>query len=145
MDYLIHLAIIFCIYAILALSLNLIVGYTGLVSVTHAAFFGIGAYVTAILESTLKWNFFPSLLVGIVVTMVFATIIGYVLSKFSGDFYVLGSVGLNIIVFTVTLNWQDLTGGPLGIHAIPKPQIFGLDFYNNALFLALSAIMLVVV
>ena len=58
MDYLIHLAIFVSIYAILALSLNLVVGFTGLLSVTHAAFYGIGAYAVAILSVSFGMNFF---------------------------------------------------------------------------------------
>ena len=66
MEYLIHIAILISIYAILGLSLNLVVGYTGLLSITHAAFYGIGAYVTAILLTSLGLNFFLALLIGII-------------------------------------------------------------------------------
>ena len=66
MAYLIHLAILISIYAILGLSLNLVVGYTGLLSVAQAAFYGIGAYVTALLLVNSGWNFFLAMLVGMV-------------------------------------------------------------------------------
>ena len=109
MEYLIHLAILFSIYAILALSLNLIVGYTGLLSVTHAAFFGIGAYATAILTTGLRLNFFLALPAGIALAAVLALLIGLVLSRFDGDYYALGAVGFYFIVFSIMLNWQSLT------------------------------------
>ena len=63
MDYFVHIAILIGIYSILALSLNLIVGYTGLLSITQAAFYGIGAYVTAILLTSFGMNFFLSIVI----------------------------------------------------------------------------------
>lgn len=145
MEYAIHLAILFCIYAILALSLNLIVGYTGLVSVTHAAFYGIGAYATALLMVNLKLNFFLAVPAGIALAMILGFLIGVVLSRFRGDYYVLGSIGFNAIVFSILLNWQTLTGGPLGIPAIPKPALFSINFFDNFNFLILTAVFLLIV
>jgi len=145
MDYLIHLAIMVSIFSILALSLNLVVGYTGMPSITHAAFFGIGAYATAILETLYKWNFFPSVLVGIILAIIVSALIGFVLSKFKDDFFVLGGVGLNFIVYGIMINWQAITGGPLGISGIKRPEIFGINFFDNLSFLILSAISLFLV
>ncbi len=144
MDYFIHIAILIGIYSILALSLNLVVGYTGLLSVTQAAFYGIGAYVTAILLTSFGINFFLSVLAGMVITGVLSFAIGFVLSKFNGDF-ALGSFGFNIIVFSIFLNWQSLTRGPLGIPGIAKPVLLGLDFGNNSVFLVLVAVFLLIV
>ncbi|MEI8339648.1 MAG: branched-chain amino acid ABC transporter permease [bacterium] len=145
MDYLIHLAILVGIYSILAISLNLVVGYTGLLSITQAAFYGIGAYATAILLTTTGVNFFVSVLLGIVITAVVSLAIGYILSKFRGDYYALGSFGFNIIVFSIFLNWQSLTRGPLGIPGIPRPEIFGFTFSENIHFLLLTAVFAIVI
>ncbi len=138
MEYLIHLAILVAVYSILALSLNLAVGYTGILSVTHAAFFGLGAYATAILGTRYDVNFFLALLIGAAITGVVSLLIGVVLSRFRGDFVALGSVGFNMIVWSVFLNWQDLTRGPLGIPGIPRPEVFGFDFSGNFSFLLLA-------
>lgn len=135
MEYLIHLAILIGIYAILAMTLNLVVGYTGLLSITHAAFYGIGAYSVALLMTMAHWNFFPALLVGMLLSIAMSYGIGSVLSGLSGDYYVLGTVGFNFIIYSVFLNWQDLTRGPLGIPGIPKPELFGISFSSNAVFL----------
>ncbi len=140
MDYLVHIFILIGIYSMLAMSLNLVVGFTGLLSVTQAAFYGIGAYVTAILLTTLGMNFFLSIVAGIIITGVISFAVGYVLSKFSGDYFALGSFGFNIIVYSIFLNWQSLTRGPLGIPGISKPSIFGLDFSSNNYFLVLVII-----
>jgi len=144
-EYLIHLAILFSIYGILSLSLNLIVGYTGLPSVTHAAFYGIGAYAAAILLVSYGMNFFLALFAAIIISALVALLIGLILSKFDDDYYALASFGFNIIIFSIFLNWQGLTRGPLGIPGISKPVLFGLDFSSNLLFLILSLIFLAII
>ena len=142
MEYLIHLAILFAIYAILGVSLNLVVGYTGLLSVTHAAFYGIGAYATAILLTKAGAGFFASVILGVIVAIVVSFLIGAVLSKFKGDYYALGTFGFNTIVFAIFLNWQSLTRGPLGIPGISRPELFGINFANNFNFLILALLFL---
>lgn len=136
MDLLIHLAVFMAIYAVLGISLNLLVGYTGLLSVTHAAFFGIGAYATALLLTRTGVPFFLSMLIGALIAMGVAFFIGLVLSQFKDDYYALASLGFNVIVYSIFLNWQNLTKGPFGIPGIPRPVIFGVSFSSNALFLA---------
>lgn len=136
--YFTHLAIIFLIYAILAVSLNLVVGYTGLLSVSHAAFFGIGAYAAALLAVSFHMNFFFTLLAGMFSAGICAFLIGIVLSRFRGDYYALGSLGFNAIVFSIFLNAEGLTRGPLGIPGIPRPEIFGYRFVSNFSFLLLA-------
>ena len=134
MDYLIHIGILAGIYAILAIALNLLVGFTGLVSLAHAAFFAIGAYTAAILTTALHIHFFIAAILGAVVAAVAALLIGLVLSRFRDDFYLLCSIGFTFIVYTIFVNWADLTNGPLGISGIPRPVFFGLDFADNKLF-----------
>ncbi len=141
MEYIIHLAILICIYGILGLSLNLIVGYAGLLSITQAAFYGIGAYVTAILLTTTGMNFFVALILGMIITAVLSLAIGFVLSKFKDDYYALGSFGFNVIIYSVFLNWQSLTRGPLGIPGIPRPSLFGFTFSDNLSFLILAIVL----
>jgi len=145
MEYVIHLAILFSIYAILGISLNLVVGYTGLLSITHAAFYGIGAYATAILLTQSGVGFLLSVVSGIILASIISFLIGAVLSKFDGDYYALGSFGFNIIVFSIFLNWQDVTRGPLGIPGISKPELLGIDFSSNLAFLILSLVFLALV
>lgn len=142
MEYLIHIAILVSIYGILGLSLNLVMGEAGLVSVAHAAFYGLGAYGTALLIASFGINFFLALLVGIALSGLCALIIGLVLSRFRGDFYVLGTVGFNIIVWSIMLNWQAVTHGPLGVPGIARPELFGFVFGENILFLLLALVFL---
>ena len=84
MEYLIHLAIISSIYAILGVSLNLVVGYAGLLSVTHAAFYGLGAYATGILMLSYGWGFFASMAAGMVIAGIAAWVIAIVSGKVRG-------------------------------------------------------------
>jgi branched-chain amino acid transport system permease protein len=140
MEYLIHLGILVGIYAILGISLNLVVGYAGLLSITQAAFYGIGAYSTAILMSRYGVNFFLSIVVGMVVTAGVSLLVGFVLSRFREDYYALGSFGFNIIIYSIFLNWQSLTRGPLGIPGIDRPEIFGFSFSENIWFLLLVVV-----
>lgn len=142
MEYLIHLSILFAIYAILGISLNLVVGYTGLLSVAHATFYGIGAYATAIFLTQTGIGFFLSVILGIVFAGIVSFLIGIVLSKFSDDYYALGSFGFNVIVFSIFLNWQSLTRGPLGIPGISKPSLFGFNLASNFSFLILVILLL---
>jgi len=149
MEYIIHLAILFGVYAILGVSLNLVVGYTGLLSVTHAAFFGIGAYAAAILGTQYGLNFFLAVLVGMAVSVLVSFLIGKTVSRLGGDYYVLGTVAFNYIIFSVFLNWHDLTRGPLGIPGIPRPKlelgIGNYEFSSNFSFLILVSLFLTLV
>ena len=140
MDYIIHLLILISIFSILGVSLNLVIGYTGLLSATHAGFYGIGAYAVALLMKGSGMNFFLAILLSILITMVAAVLIGIVLSKFKDDIYALGSFGFAIIVYGLMLNLQDLTRGPLGIPGISRPEIFGFAFSDNLAFLILSIV-----
>lgn len=138
MDYIIHLLIIVSIYSSLSISLNLLVGFTGILSVTHAAFYGIGAYATAILMKSLGFSFLLSVGLGMLITLGLALFVGFVLSRVKGDYYALGSFGFNVIVYSLLLNWETLTKGPLGIFGIPRPEIAGFIFTSNMSFLALT-------
>lgn len=149
MDYLIHLAILFSIYGILGTSLNLVVGYAGFLSLAHAAFYGIGAYTTAILLTEAGVGFFSAVALGIAITAVVSFLIGAVLSKFKNDYYVLASLGFNSIAFAVFINWEKLTRGPLGIPGIPRPNIelgiMNYEFSSNPSFLIFISTFLILI
>lgn len=144
MDYLYPLLTQFCIYAILALSLNLVVGYNGLLSVTHAAFYGIGAYSTAILTTKFGLDFFSSVGIGILAAGVISVLMGVVIGRLKGDYYSLATLGLNVIIYSIMVNWQDLTNGPLGIPKIPRPTIGPVSFNDPAAFMLLAIIFLII-
>jgi branched-chain amino acid transport system permease protein len=140
MDYLLHIAVLISIYSILGISLELVVGETGLVSVMHAAFFGVGAYASALLATDLHWNFFFTVPAAMLFCALVALPVAVVFSRFRGDFYVLGTLGGSIIVYSIFLNWQTLTNGPLGVSAIPVPSLFGFSFHSVESYLMLSLV-----
>jgi branched-chain amino acid transport system permease protein len=145
MEFIFHIAVLAGIYVILAVTLNLVVGYTGLLSVAHASFFGIGAYTTALLTTKLGWNFFATLPLSMLTAAMAATGIGLILSKFRDDYYALVSLGFNVIVFSVLLNWRGLTRGPLGVPGIPRPELFGVTLNQSWQMLLLVAAIAVLV
>ncbi len=145
MGYLIHIAILVAIYSILGLSLNLIVGYTGLFSMTHAVFYGIGAYSTALLLTVTGMDFFLSVSIGVMLALVISIVSGIVLSRFSDDYYAIVSLGFGVIMYAVFLNWQGLTRGPFGIPGIGRPSVMSFVFSSGKSFLILSLIALGIV
>ena len=149
---------VFAIWAILAVSLNLIVGFTGLLSVGHIGFFGIGAYAMAVLTSstsyeqlrtgaipTFGWPFFAALPVSIILAGLVALVVGIVFNRFRDDIYVLVSFGFAIISFNLFVNWRGLTRGAFGIHDIARPEIGGWVFDGELEFLILALVILAVV
>ena len=127
MDYLLHLAILICIYTILAQSLSLVAGYSGQISLAHAGFYGIGAYRTALLSV----NYGLAVLLTIPIAMLLSGIIAFVVSKVAvktvDDYYIIITLGIQVVIFSVLNNWQDVTRGPLGVPGIPPFDIFGFQ------------------
>ena len=126
MSYLLHLLVMVEIYTIVALSLNLIVGYAGLLSLAHAAFWGIGAYVSALLMVQLGLNFFVALALGAVTAGATSLLVAYPSLKLRGDYFVLASLAFQVIAFSAFYNLVPITRGPYGIPGIPRPRLGGI-------------------
>lgn len=129
-NYLLHVLILVCIYSILAVSLNLLVGYTGLLSVCHAAFYGIGAYTSSLLTLKLGWNFFPAMCLAIIINGIAGALIAIPTLRIKGDYFVIASFAFQIIIYSIFYNWIGLTRGPFGLVGIPKPTMWGYSFYS---------------
>lgn len=117
--YLVHLGILAGIYVILTLSLNLAVGYTGLLNLGHVAFFGIGAYATAIL-STQGFPWWVGLVAGVLLAALAGVLLALPTARLKGDYLALATLGFTFILGAVARNWQSLTRGALGIPGIPR-------------------------
>jgi len=141
MNYLFHILVMINIYIILALSLNLLVGYTGLLSLCHAALYGIGAYITTLLLIHTGLGFLPSLLMAMVGTALISLIVSIPSTRLYGDYFVLATLGFQIIIFAVLYNWISVTRGPYGIPGIPRPAIFGLIFNSVPAYFLFSGIL----
>lgn len=140
MNYIIHILIILQIYIILALSLNLKTGFTGLLSLCQAAFYGTGAYLVTLLMVDKGMGFFYALFLAIIINVLFnASITTWMASRLRNLYFTLATIALQIIFFGVVYNWQELTRGPFGIPGIPKPELAGFIFDSplNFFFLTL--------
>lgn len=122
------------IMGLFALSFNLLLGYTGLLSFGHGAFFGVGAYTAALL---LKYNFQNILLIfsaGILMAMLASSIVAYFSVKMDEIFFAMITLGFGMLFYTIGHNWTGVTGGSDGlpIFNLPFLNVFGLnlDFYT---------------
>lgn len=136
------------LYATLAGSLNVINGYSGQTCIGHAGFFCIGAYCEAILATRLGLPFWVILPIAGVVTAIFGGLIALPTLKMKGIYLSIVTLGFSEIVRLVALNWEGLTGGPMGIKGIPVPNFFGIEISNSRnyyyIFLAIAVIFLFV-
>jgi branched-chain amino acid transport system permease protein len=121
--YHLHTLIMAGIFAVLALSLNLLLGYTGQLSLGHVAFFGIGAYATALLTVKLEWSPWIGLLAAVVLPGTAGYVIGRLALKLRGAYFVLLTISFAGCVSLVSVNWMDLTNGPLGLPGVPPLEI----------------------
>jgi branched-chain amino acid transport system permease protein len=133
--YLLGITNFIIIYSILCLGLNLILGYAGLLSLGHAAFYGLGGYATAILMTRYGFDFLPSLVISGFLALVFGFLLGLPTRNVRGDYFCLLTLAFGEIFRLVTQAWIGFTGGAMGIVGIPIPKVFGweikteLDFY----------------
>ncbi|RKZ19310.1 branched-chain amino acid ABC transporter permease [bacterium] len=125
------------IYIILTMSLNLIVGYTGLPALGHAAFSCIGAYTSAILALRLGLSPWIGILAGIFLAVITGLISSFPALRLKGDYLALATLGFNVIVYGIAKNWVSLTRGPMGLPGIPSFSIFGFSITETWKYLIL--------
>lgn len=142
--YFINIAIVVCIYVVLASSLDIVMGWTGLYSFAHAAFMGIGAYTAAILERDFGTNFLVNLSLGMVVSGLFGFFLGLPLLRTQGHFLAIMTIAFQTIVYLVLSQWTSFTGGQYGIEVEPVPGFTTLSSYFY-LVLAISTVFLIVI
>ena len=123
--YIAHYLVMVGIYAILALSLNLLIGYSGIFSLAHAAIYGIGAYASALVALKLGLGFWGGMLIAAGVGALASALVAIPSLRVSGDYYVVASFGLQVVVLAVFMNWTDLTNGHAGLPGIPRPNVLG--------------------
>lgn len=141
MEYLLHILVLIGIYTILAVSLDLLAGHTGLLSIAHAAFYGLGAYTSALLAVHMGAPFLVGILVGMAVAALVSLVVSLPSLRLHDDYFVIATFGFQMILFSVFNNWMDVTRGPLGIPGIPQPSIFGWTLQSHVGFVVLAAIL----
>lgn len=131
MEYLLHIGIMLCIYIILVLSTNLTVGMANLLTMCQAAFYGIGAYIGTYFLMQFNMSFILIALLVMLATGLTSLLVSYASVKLKGDYFILGTLGFQMIVYTILYNWTSVTRGPYGIPGIPSIKLFGVWSLNG--------------
>jgi branched-chain amino acid transport system permease protein len=138
------------IFGLFAMSLDILIGYAGLVSFNHATFFGIAAYTVGILSVNNYQNFWVNTLAGIIIAMLLAALLGLLVLRSSGPYFLLITLAFGQLIFALAWKWRSLTGGDDGLPGIQRPEI-GLPismwddknfYYLLLVFFIISAVFL---
>ena len=142
--YLIDVVTEILIYALFALSLNVIIGYSGNVSFGHAAYFAIGGYTNAILLTSHGWALVPSFVTSIVVTMIAAGFVAYFCTRLTNIYFAMLTLAFSMLVWAIAFKWRSVTGGDDGFVGIRVPEIINnrAHFYYFTLIMVTAAITL---
>ena len=153
MDYFADLAVKASIFAVLATSLNMSVGYTGLMSLSHAGFMGVGSYTFAILTTrstnpppgaeVFNLDYWPAMLVAGLMAALAALLVSPIL-RLKGHFFVMGTVTVQLMMVQILLSAKWLTNGSLAIRDVPKPSILGFELTTPDKFLLFSIPMAII-
>ncbi len=139
-----RIAVIATLNAILAVSLNLVFGYGGLITLGHAGFYGIGAYVAALLALRLHFPFLAT----VVAAAAAAALVGWLLARpilqLRGHYFAMATLAFGQMVVQVAYNWDDVTRGASGLPGVPQPSIFGWTAatQRDNYYLALASLLL---
>ncbi|GAB6120210.1 branched-chain amino acid ABC transporter permease [Bacteroidia bacterium] len=138
MEYLLHLLILVGIYAMLSQSLNLSAGFGGMISLAHAGFYGVGAYTAALLAVNFGVPFLLVLPIAMLLSGLLALVVSAIALRTIDDYFIICTLGIQVIVFSLMNNWMSLTKGPLGIPGIPAISLFGVAIESKWAFLLLT-------
>jgi branched-chain amino acid transport system permease protein len=138
-QYVLHISVFILIYTLPVIGLGFLTGFTGRVSLAQGALFGIGAYTTALLTTRYGWPPMAALVPSVLVTVAIAVVLGGSAVRLAGLYFVMATIGIQQIVWTVLMNWTELTAGPQGIRSIPPISVGGvaLETTHQFYFLAL--------
>ena len=143
--YLQNIAVLFCINAILALTLNFIMGYAGIFSLAHAIFFGVGAYTTAYLAMHASDSLLLCMAASAAISAILSMALALPALRVRGEYFVAASLGLQVIGVTIFSEWKAITGGLGGMIGIPRPKLLGYTFNEDSAFLLLAFVILCLV
>ena len=118
------------IFAIFAMSLDLLLGYTGLASLGHAAFFGVGAYLVIITGAMFGLNAWLGVVLGVLAAAAAAGLIGYFCVRLSGVPFLMVTLAFSQLAYSIALKWRSVTGGTDGLGLPVKPSLFGMSLFD---------------
>ncbi|MEB3100162.1 branched-chain amino acid ABC transporter permease [Ferviditalea candida] len=139
-SYVLGIASEILIFSIFALSLNVLVGYTGLVSLGHAAFFGVGAYASSLIALHFSDHLMITLAGGFIIAVIVSAVIGFFCTRVSGFYFLMLTLAFSQMIYGLVYRWGSLTGGDNGLSGIPKPRLlpsFRIDSGVSVYFLIL--------
>ena len=146
MEYIFHIIIMLNIYIMLTLSANLTIGMANLLTMCQAAFYGIGAYIGTYFLMQFNLPFVAIAALVMLLTGLFSILISFASVRLKGDYFVIATMGFQLIVYTVLYNWTDVTRGPYGIPGIPSIKLFGVfELSGIYAYLVLSLIVMGIV
>ena len=138
MNYIFHLLIYLNVYVIVALGLNMVVGYCGILTLAHASYFAIGSYTYALAAINLGWGFLPSAALGAGLAVLLSLVVSLPAWRLKGDFFIMVSLAIQALIFSAIYNWsypgaapgtwRNLTNGPFGLGGVSKPVFLGFEF-----------------
>jgi branched-chain amino acid transport system permease protein len=143
--YAINLAVLISINAILAVTLNFILGYAGIFSLAHALFFGVGAYTATFVAMKFGAGFISATAAGMALSALISLALALPALRVRGEYFVAASLGLQMLAITVFTEWKSVTGGIGGLTNIPPARIAGFEIVQPEYFLALALTCLVLV
>ena len=135
-SYLIRILVMLSLNIILAASVNLLVGYTGQICLAQAAFYGIGAYTSAVLTVKLGLSFWLALPASFIIAALCGALLGMPTLRLKGHYLAIATLGFGVIIHVVLNNWDAVTQGPMGIMGIEPPSILGFALSDGNAYLA---------
>lgn len=139
--YVLGILIALAIYGVLAVSQDLLIGFTGLFTIVQGALFGMGAYTSAVLALKFGVGFWWGALAALFAGGIVSLLIALPSLRVSGHYLVLASFGVQEVLHGLYLNLDAVTGGPGGLRGIPRPKMFGIEIATNGAYLALYTAM----
>ncbi|MDT8396519.1 MAG: branched-chain amino acid ABC transporter permease [bacterium] len=144
-EYYLGVLVVIAIHSIIVLGLDLLMGYTGQISLGHASFYGLGAYISGVLSAHWQWPPLAGLAAALLIVAVIAWVIGVPTLKLHGHYLAMATLGFGIIVFIFFNELGSLTGGPSGLTGIEEMNIFGMTFDSDREWYFLSVSFLLAV
>jgi branched-chain amino acid transport system permease protein len=133
--YYLSLVVKMVIFALFAMSLDLLIGYGGMASLGHAAYFGIAAYTTGILALRLGWNTWLALPAGVLIAAATAALFGLLALRTRGSYFLMITLALSQVLWGIAFGWRSLTGGDDGLPEVPRPELnLPWSFADNTAF-----------
>lgn len=142
-DYARGLLVQYLIFSILAIGMNVVFGYMGHIPFGYAAFWGFGAYSSALMAVKLGWPFWVTFFLAAMLTTLIGLFIGWVCLRLHGAYFAISTFGFMAILHVICKNWVSLTRGPMGLYGIPRPSIASLQLDTNLSYFYLCLAVLI--